>query len=140
MKITNQQILTLFEAIRALDGTQVLQVVDGKAVALFKGFKLANSTRWSLAQTQGKLAAALDDFNRAKSSLILAHTEGAAEISPGHPNFNHFADDLHALTQTAVDVDLKPIGVDALNFEANQVAGNEYPVAVLHALSPLLSA
>jgi hypothetical protein len=138
MKLTNLQILSLAEAITHLDGQQLTQVIEGKAVALFKSYRLHHAARWLLACAQGKLQAVIADFNRAKDALIKHHTGGANAISPAHANFNQFVEDLEKLKQEAVELNLDQIALDQLKLEENEKAGNELPIAVLNALAPLI--
>ena len=138
MKLTNQQILALADAITHLDGQHVTQVIEGKAVALFQSYRLAHAARWLLARAQGCLRTAIDDFNRAKDALIKHHSGGAATISPAHANFNPFVEDLSALHQQPVELSIEQITLDHLKLAENEAAGHELPIAVLHALTPLI--
>ena len=88
MTLTNHQILSLAEAINALDGQSVTQIVDGKPVAVARIPRLTHSGRWALARNAGKLQAAAADFNRARSALVKQHSGGDGAISPAHPGFN----------------------------------------------------
>lgn len=138
LKLTNQQILSVAEGIAALDGAQQTQIVEGKAVQVFRGYRLAHGARWALARNAGRLQAAIADFNRAKSALIAQHTEGAGAISASHPRFNEFAGDFQALAQQAVELDLDRISLADLKLEENERLGNEFSIAVLNALQPLI--
>jgi hypothetical protein len=138
MKITNQQVLAISEAIQALDGGQVTRIVEGKAVGVFVSYRLGHAARWGLACAQGKLQAVIADFNRAKSALIKLHTDGTGSISPAHPRFNAFAEDFEQLTHQPVELELGAVALDDLKLEENEKAGSEIPIAVLNALSPLI--
>ena len=138
MQLTNQQILALAEAITRLDGQNVSQLIEGKAVAVFKGYHLANAARFALARCQGVLQAAMADFHRAKDSLIRSHTGGQDSITPAHDKFKQFVADLEELKQKAVDLNLDQITLEQLKLEENEKAGNEFPIAVLNALGPLI--
>ncbi len=139
LKLTNQQILAMQEGIAALDGAQQTQIVEGKPVQVFKGYKLAHAARWALARNAGKLQAAIADFNRAKSALIAQHTDGGGAISGSHPKFNDFANDFQALAQQPVELELDVICLSHLNMEQNEKAGNEFSIAVLNALQPIIA-
>jgi len=138
MQLTNQQILALSEAIIHLDGQHLTQVIEGRAVAIFKSYRLAHAARWLLARAQGKLQAAIADFNRAKDALINHHSSGSGGLSPASPNFKQFSDDFEKLKQQPVELDLEPISLDHLKLDENENAGNEMPIAVLNALTPLI--
>lgn len=138
MQLTNQQILSLADAITHLDGQHVTQVVEGKAVAIFRSYKLAHAARWLLAQAQGKLQTAIVDFNRAKDALIKHHSDGTGSISPASPKFGAFSEEFEKLKQQAVDLPLEQIALDHLKLAENEQAGHELPIAVLSALTPLI--
>ena len=138
MLLTNQQILQLSEAILHLDGQHLTQVFEGKAVAIFRSYKLAPAARWLLARAQGKLQAAIADFNRAKDALINHHSSGTGALSAVNPNFKQFSEDFERLKQQPVELDIDHITLDHLHLEANEKAGSEMPIAVLNALSPLI--
>jgi len=138
MKLTNTQILAMAEAITHLDGQHLTQVIEGKAVAIFKSYHLAHAARWLLARAQGRLQAAIADFNRAKDALINHHSGGAGGLSPANPNFRQFSEDFEKLKNQPVELDLEPITLDHLKLEENEKAGHEVPIAVLNALSPLI--
>lgn len=140
MKLTNQEILALSEAIGHLDGQHIMQVIEGKAVALFKSYKLAHAARWLLAQAQGKLQSAIADFNRAKDALINHHSAGAGQIAATDPKFKAFSDDFEKLKQQAVELDLPQVALADLKMAENEAAGHELPIAVLNALRPLIKA
>src|SRR5580704_7841139 len=106
MILTNQQILALAEAIAQLDGQHLLQIVEGKAVAIFKSYHLAHTARWLFACAQGKLQTAIADFNRAKDALINHHSGGAGALAPANPNFKQFSEDFDRLKQQPVELDL----------------------------------
>ncbi|MDB6021788.1 MAG: hypothetical protein JWQ04_1645 [Pedosphaera sp.] len=138
MKLTNQQILTLAEAITHLDGQHLTQIVEGKAVAIFKSYHLAHAARWLLARAQGRLQTAIADFNCAKDALINHHSGGTGALAPKHANFAQFVADFEKLKQEAVELPLDQITLDHLKLEENEKAGHELPIAVLNALSPLI--
>jgi hypothetical protein len=138
IKITNQQILSLNDAIAALDGRHETQIVDGKPVQVFRGCKLTHQGRWALARNLGRLQAALADFNRAKSALVTEHSNGMGAISPAHPGFNAFAGDFEQLMRQEAELDLDKLTPADLRLEENEGAGAGLPIAVLNALSPLL--
>jgi hypothetical protein len=139
MKLSNRQILGLAEAINALDGQNVTQVVDGKPVAVARIPRLTHSGRWALARNAGRLQIAVADFNRARSALIKQHAGGDGAISPAHPGFNAFAEDFEILNHQDVELELDKIGPADLRLEENENTGNAIPIAVLNALSPLIS-
>jgi hypothetical protein len=139
MKLTNQQILSLADAINALDGQNITQIVDGKPVAVARIPRLTHSGRWALARNAGKLQAAAADFNRARSALIKQYSGGDGAISPANPGFNAFAGDFEKLNHQDVELDLDRIGLVDLRLEENENTGNSVPIAVLNALSPLIS-
>jgi hypothetical protein len=138
MLLTNQQILALSEAITHLDGQHLLQIVEGKAVAIFKSYHLAHTARWLLACTQGKLQTALADFNRAKDALINHHSGGTGGLGPTNPNFKQFSEDFDRLKQQPVELNLECVALADLRLELNEKAGSELPISVLHALAPLI--
>ena len=131
MRLTNQQILTLSEAIRSLDGQHVMQVVDGKAVAVFTSYKLDHKTRWNLAPNQGKLQSAIADFNRAKDALVMQHSEGRGSITPADAGFSAFADALNGLKEQTADLDLLTVPITGFS-------ESEIPIAALTVLEPLI--
>ncbi len=139
IKLTNQQILTLEQAITALDGKTETQIVDGKPVQTLKPYKVAYTARWAMARNTGRLAEASAAFHRVKSALITQHTGGEGAISPANGNFNAFARDYEQLAAEVVELDLHPIAIADLKMEDNERAGNEYPIAVLNALQPLVT-
>jgi hypothetical protein len=139
MKLTNKQILSLSEAIGALDGRNATHIVEGKVAVVAHIPKLTHAGRWALARNAGRLQCAADDFNRAKSALIKEHANGAGQLSPADPGFNAFAEDFEKLTLQDVDVDLNKIALADLRLEENETAGNAIPIAVLNALSPVIS-
>jgi hypothetical protein len=138
MLLTNQQIVTLSEAIVHLDGHHLTQIVEGKAAAIFKSYRLAHTARWLLARAQGALLAAIEDFNRAKDALINHHSGGAGGLNSTSPNFKQFSEDFEKLKQQTVELDLATIRLEHLKLEENEKVGNEMPIAVLHALAPLI--
>jgi hypothetical protein len=138
MQLTNQEILLLSEAIAHLDGQHLTQVIEGKAVAIFKSYRLAHVARWALARCQGILRTAIEDFNRAKDALIAHHSDGTGVLNPQHDNFAQFVADLEKLKQEAIDLQLHPINLADLKLEENEKAGHELPIAVLSALQPLI--
>jgi hypothetical protein len=138
MKLTNQQILTLSPAIQSLDGRHETQIVEGKAIAVFKSVKLAHSARWALACNQGKLQNAIADYNRAQDFLIKQYAGGQDAISGAHPKFGEFADDRRALLSQETELDLDQIALADLKLEENENAGNPIPIALLTALEPLI--
>lgn len=140
MKLTNQQILQLSEAITHLDGQHFTQVIEGKAVAIFRSYRLAHVARWALARAQGCLQAAIADFNRAQDALIMHHSDGTGALSVAHPAFKAFSEDLAKLKREAVELNVEPIAIEQLHLEANEKAGSELPIAVLNALQPLIKA
>jgi len=139
IKLTNQQIITLEQAINALDGKTEMQIVEGRPVTTVKPYKVAYSARWALARNAGRLAEAMGVFHRVKSALITQHTGGEGAISPANGNFNAFAKDYEQLAAEVVELDLHPIALADLKMEDNERAGNEYPIAVLNALQPLVT-
>ena len=139
IKITNQQMLALSEAIAALDGRHETQIVEGKPVQVFRGYKLTHPGRWALARNAGRLQGHVADFNRARSALVTQHSDGAGAISPAHPRFNAFAGDFEQLTRQEVELDLDRLALADLRLEENENAGAGLPIAVLNALSPLIS-
>ena len=77
------------EAITHLDGQHLTQVIEGKAVAVFKSYRLAAAARWLLACAQGRLQAVIADFNRAKDALIKhSHRRPRAPSAPPMRRFN----------------------------------------------------
>jgi hypothetical protein len=140
MKLTNKQILSLSEAIGALDGRNATHIMDGKVVVIQHVPKLTHAGRWALARNAGKLQLAADDFNRAKSGLIKQHANGAGQLSPADPGFNAFAEDFEKLTLQEAQMDLDQIALGDLRLEENEADGNAIPIAVLNALSPLIAA
>ena len=138
IKITNQQIGVLAEAIAALDGRTENQLVDGKPVPIYRGYKLTAGGRWNLSRNLGRLQAVITDFDRAKSALVTQHSNGAGAISPRHPNFNAFAAEFQALHHQEVELDLDALAPADLRLEENENAGCGVPIAVLNALSPIL--
>ena len=139
MRLTNRQILSLAEAINALDGQSVTQIVDGKPVAVARIPRLTHSGRWALARNAGKLQAAAADFNRARSTLVKQHSGGDGAISPAHPGFNAFAEDFERLNHQDVELDLDKITLADLRLEENEAATTAIPITVLNVLSPLIS-
>ena len=139
MKLTNQEILALSEAITHLDGQHLIQVVEGKAVTIFNSYRLAHAARWALARVQGVLKAAIADFNRAKDALINHHSGGTGALGPQHANFAQFVADFEKLKQEAADLHLETITLDQLKLEENELCGHELPIAVLNALRPLIA-
>ena len=109
MFLTNQQIFALAEAISFLDGQHITQIVEGKAVAIFRSFRLAHTARWALARAQGVLQTAIADFNRAKDALIKHHSDGESSITPASPKFDQFIEDLEKLRQIGIELDLDVI-------------------------------
>ncbi len=138
IKLTNQQIITLEQAIAALDGKTETQMMDGKPVQAVRTYRVACSARWALARMLGRLSEASAAFHRVKSALITQHTGGEGAISPANGNFNAFARDYEQLAAEAVDLDLHPIALADLKMDENERAGNEFPIAVLNALQPLI--
>lgn len=138
MILTNQQILALAEAIAHLDGQHLTQVIEGKAVSVFRSYHLSHVARWALARAQGKLQAAVADFTRAKDALINHHSGGAGSLSPAGAGFKSFSDDFEKLKQQRVELDVEQITLADLRLEANEKAGAEMPIAVLNALGPLI--
>jgi len=138
MLLTNQQILALSEAIAHLDGQHLTQLIEGKAVAIFRSYHLAHAARWLLARAQGKLQVAIADFNRAKDALINHHSGGAGGLSPANPNFKQFSEDFDRLKQQPVEIELESVTLADLRLELNEKAGSELPISVLNALSPLI--
>jgi hypothetical protein len=138
IKLTNQQILTLEQAITALDGKTETQIVDGKPVQTVRTYRVACGARWALARNAGRLSEASAAFHRVKSALITQHTGGEGAISPANGNFNAFARDYEQLAAEVVELDLHPIAIADLKMEDNERAGNEYPIAVLNALQSLM--
>ena len=138
MILTYQQILALSEAITHLDGLHLMQVIEGKAVSIFKSYKLAHAARWLLACAQGRLQAAIADFHRAKDALINHHSGGAGGLGPANPNFKQFSEDFEKLKQQPVELNLESITLEHLCLEANEKAGAEIPIAVLNALRPII--
>jgi hypothetical protein len=139
MTLTNKQILSLSDAINALDGQSVTQIVDGKPVAVARIPRLTHSGRWALARNAGKLGVAVGDFNRARSALIKQHSGGDGAISPAHPAFNAFAEDFELLNRQDVELELDKISLADLCLEQNESAGNGIPIGVLAVLSPLIN-
>jgi hypothetical protein len=138
MLLTNQQILALGEAIAHLDGLHITQLIDGKAISVFRSYSLAHTARWLLAKAQGRLQAAIADFNRAKDALINHHSDGAGSLGPASPNFKQFGEDLEKLKQQTVELDLEKISLEGLHLEVNEKAGSGVPISILNALSPLI--
>jgi len=139
VKLTNKQILQLSDAINALDGQQLTQLVDGKPVAVARIPRLTHSGRWTLARAAGKLQTAAADYNRARSALIKQHANGEGAISPASPGFNAFAEDLEQLNSEQVDLPLDQINLGDLRLEENEAALTPISITVLNALSPLIS-
>ncbi len=138
MTLTNQQIIQLSDAIGALDGQNVTQLVEGKPVAVARIPRLTHSGRWALARNAGRLQSAVADFNRARSTLIRQHSGGDGAISPAHPAFNVFAEDFEKLNAESVQVELDKIGLADLRLEENENSGNGIAIHVLKALSLLI--
>ena len=138
IKLTNQQIVTLEQAIAALDGKTETQIVDGKPVQTVRTYRVACAARWSLARNAGRLSEASAAFHRVKSALIMQHTGGEGAISPANGNFNAFAKDYEQLAAEMVELDLHPIALADLKMTDNETAGNEFPIAVLNALQWLM--
>jgi hypothetical protein len=138
MKLTNQQILALSEAITHLDGQHLTQVIEGKAAAIFRSYHVDAGARWRLARAQGKLQAAIADFNRAKDALINHHSGGTGGLGPANPNFKQFGEDFDRLKRQPVELDLEGIALADLKLELNEKAGSELPISVLNALTPLI--
>jgi hypothetical protein len=136
MKLTNQQILALSEAITHLDGLHLTQLIEGKAVAIFRSYHVDAAARWLLARAQGKLQAAIADFNRAKDANH--HSGGAGGLGPANPNFKQFSEDFDRLKQQPVELELEGIALADLRLQLNEKAGSELPIAVLNALTPLI--
>jgi hypothetical protein len=139
IKITNQEAGVLAEAIGALDGGTVTQVVEGRAVAVQRGYRLGHAARWALARNLGRLQSALADFQRARSSLIREHTGGGEALSAAHPGFAAFAREFEKLLQEPAELDLEPVRLEDLKLEANEQAGNEVPIGVLNSLLRLIN-
>ena len=139
MKLTNQQILSLADAITHLDGQHLLQVVDGRAVNIFKSYRLDSSARWSLARCQGRLQSAIADFNRAKDALINHYSDGTGKLGPDNDKFHAFIGDLEKLKQEKVELHLSQITLEQLHMEDNEKNGHEFPIAILNALQPLIA-
>lgn len=139
MKLTNQEILALSEAITHLDGQHIVQVIEGKAVTIFNSYRLASAARWALARVQGCLRTAIDDFNRAKDALINHHSNGTGQLGPQDTNFAQFVADFEKLKQEASELHLDTITLDQLKLQENEKAGHELPIAVLNALRPLIA-
>jgi hypothetical protein len=140
IKLTNQQVLTLEQAIASLDGKTETQIMDGKPVQTVKVYRIACNARWALARNAGRLSEAAAAFHRVKSALITQHTGGEGAISPANGNFNAFARDYEQLAGEQVELDLHPIALADLKMEDNERAGNEFPIVVLNALQPLIDA
>jgi len=138
IKLTNQQVLTLEQAITALDGKTETQIVDGKPVQTLKPYKVAYTARWAMARNTGRLAEASAAFHRVKSALITQHTGGEGAISPANGNFNAFAKDYEQLAAEVVEFDLHPIKLADLKLPENEAAGNEFPIGLLNALHQLI--
>jgi hypothetical protein len=138
MNLTNQQIIQLSDAIGALDGQNVTQLIEGKPVAVARIPRLTHSGRWALARNAGRLESAVADFNRARSALIRQHSGGDGAISPAHPAFNAFAGDFEKLNQQPVELDLDRIGLADLRLEENENSGNPIPIQVLKLLAPVI--
>jgi hypothetical protein len=129
----------LEQAIAALDGKTETQIVEGKPVQTVKVYRIAYSARWSLARNASLLAMAVTAFHRVRSALITQHTGGEGAISPANGNFNAFAKDYEQLAAEVVELDLHPIALADLKMDENERAGNEFPIAVLNALQPLVT-
>jgi hypothetical protein len=139
MTLTNEQVVRLAEAIGALDGQSVTQLVEGKPVVVQRIPRLTHNGRWALARNAGRLESAIADLKRARSALVKEHAEGQGAIGPQHPNFNAFAEDFERLNQQAVEIELDKIAAADLRPEENENTGNGIPIGVLRALAPLIS-
>lgn len=133
MTLNNQQVLSLSEAITALDGSRVTLLVDGKAVEVWRGYKLSPKSRLALARAQGVLSGLTADFHRAKDALIKQHAGGESAIGPASPHFNSFSNDFRALTQQPVETALPVITEKDLHLDENEI-----PISVLNALLPII--
>lgn len=138
MKLTNSQILSLAQAINALDGRDSIQVVDGKAISLRLVPRLTAAARWSLARNAGRLQLAVADYERARGALINQHGPGGGKIAPTDPGFNAFAENVHQLNNQSVEVALDMVPLADLRLEENETAGAPIPIAVLNTLAPLI--
>ena len=133
LTLTNDQIQKLSQAITSLDGGHVVQIIDGRPVSVWRGYKLAHAARWSLALAQGTLQSAVAAFNRAHDSLLGTHSGGEGRLSPSDPRFPRFAEALNELRLQPVELDLPALKLADLN-----PAENEFPIHVLTALQPLI--
>lgn len=138
MKLTNQQVLSLSEAITHLDGQHLLQVVENRAVNIFKSYRIDSKARWKLARCQGVLQFCIADFNRAKDALINQYSNGTGKLGPDNEQFHKFVGELENLKKEVVELSLPQIELEQLHLEENEKNGQEFPIAILNALQPLI--
>jgi len=138
MKLTNQQIQKMSEAIAALDGSQVLQVIDGKAVGIARNYRIGHAARWALARIQGRLHAVVADFERAQQGIFRECAAGRDALEPRSAEHNRFVAAINALLRETVELELPSIALTDLKLAENETAGNELPIQVLAALGPLI--
>ena len=89
----------------------------------------AGKVRYNLARSYKSLTAANEAIEIARASLYKQHaaaqTEEAAE--PGSPDqlrgkfLTAFTDDMNALLQQQIEVDLRPVEIDLLDLESNDI-------------------
>lgn len=110
MTLTNAQILSLSDAITLLDGQHRIEVIDGKPTQVFHGYKIPHKARWNLARDLGLLRVAINDFNRAKDSLLFSLSDGKGQLGPNDgEKFNLFVRDLESMKQEEVSINLLTI-------------------------------
>ena len=136
--LTNHQIQKLSEAIAALDGSQVLQIIDGKAVGIQRHYRIGHAARWALAQIQGRLHAAIADFDRAQQGVFRECAAGRDALEPRSAEHSRFVAAINELLLESVELELPAIAIADLKLAENETAGNELPIHVLAALEPLI--
>ncbi len=127
MKLSNRTIIALFSALHDLDG---LQKPDGTVEVRYV---FGGKVLYGIARTINHLRGSVEAFEKAKRTVIAQHSGGKAGVSPGDPAFMQVQQEVDALLDQEIDVELHRVKLDDLNLEKNHLRP-----ATLAAMEPMI--
>lgn len=129
MKLTLNQCSALFNAHKALDGYDRVVSAEGVDRVVRQAYNLPFELQLTIAENAETLEKVLGVFNKSRDALFKKHANGADKLEPGTQSLSAFVEEVNELTNTEVEVELKPI-----NFELFSKQDNPFPPSVLSTL------
>lgn len=135
MKLLIKDIVTLHDALQALNGRQTVVKQDNKDVILVQPYDFGPKTRWNLAKNLRLVSNEIKTYSEIRDSIIRSISGGQTEIdSKNRQQVDSFLAQMQEIEKKEIEVD----GILTVNISDLKVDENKLSPAVLAGLMPIV--